>query len=217
MGMMRTAAVLSTALGLLLAAPGPCPAQQGKVIQQQLDSNGEGYTVLKVWGTDYQMGYAQGHLLAKPIVQGVQEVKKTLGLLYGLARTHMQSAVWVPAGIDQELDGMVAGIKARLPGAQVDKLDLKVSNTYGDWAYTMACRSHSAWGTFVKAPTRTLSTRRLDFSVPAALQSVKHHVLVARHPSGGAPRWVNLAWPGYVTTITGVNEYGTLNSVVTVP
>ncbi|MGC4123170.1 MAG: hypothetical protein QM765_53105 [Myxococcales bacterium] len=98
-----------------------------------------------------------------------------------------------------------------MPGSSVDVVDIKALNSFSDWSYGVACRSHSAWGHFVQAPVKTLSTRRLDFSTPFDL--ALHHVVYAFEPSDGSPRWVNLSWPGVVTVITGVNAQGTLSSL----
>jgi len=185
-------------------------AQKGKILEQNLAS-GEGYTVMRVWGSHLEMGQAQGQLLAREIVAGAAEVKQTVGAVYATLRAQMSVAVWAPAEIEQELDGIVDGVKTAQPTATIDKVDLKIVNTYGDWSY--ACRSHSAWGSFVGGTTKTLSTRRLDFSVPITLNTTRHHLLLARDPSDGSVRWVNLAWPGYVVSVTGVNEYGTLASL----
>jgi hypothetical protein len=121
----------------------------------------------------------------------------------------MAADVWLPAEIEDELDGMVASLAVTHPLAGIDKVDLKVANTYGDWSY--ACRSHSCWGRYVADPIKTLSTRRLDFGSPAPTAS--HHVLCAWQPDDGSPRWVNMAWPGAVAVVTGVNEFGTLASL----
>jgi hypothetical protein len=196
---------------LLFAAVGQ--AQNGKIITQKLNSSGEGITVMRVWGTHHEMGYAQGKLMAQDIIKGGNEMKALAGALYGALRQQIQATVWKPSELEQELGGLVAGVKAAVPSATIDKLDLKVVNTYGDWGNPMACRSHSAWGSFVKGPTKTLSTRRLDYGLPKSVTLVKHHVLLARQPSDGSVRWVNLAWPGFVTSVTGVNEYGTLASL----
>jgi hypothetical protein len=67
------------------------------------------------------------------------------------------------------------------------------------------------WGRYVGAPTKSLATRRLDFGSP--VPTANHHVLCAWDPDDGSPRWVNLAWPGAVTAVTAVNEYGTLASL----
>jgi MYXO-CTERM domain-containing protein len=198
--------------GLLASLPVATLAQQGAILNQQLDARGEGFTVLQVWGDAYAMGYAQGAMLADPILVGVNEVQELVGeSLYPLLRTFLGSVIWRPAEVEQELEGMVAGIKASRPDAALDVLDLKAINTLGDWSYAQACRSHSTWGSFVQAPSKTLSTRRLDFGTPVS--TALHHVLLARVPDGGGVRWVNLAQPGLVTAATAVNEHGTLASL----
>jgi len=40
-----------------------------------------------------------------------------------------------------------------------------------------------------------------------------HHVLCAWDPDDGSIRWVNMAWPGYVAVVTGINAKGTLVSL----
>jgi MYXO-CTERM domain-containing protein len=119
--------------------------------------------------------------------------------------------VWLPNGIEDEIAGIVDGIKSVHPNEPIDALDVKVLNTYSDWAYPMACRSHSCWGDFVQDPVKTLSTRRLDYSTPFPI--ALHHVLAAWTPDDGSVRWVNMAAPGYVAVFTGINAYGTLASL----
>jgi len=197
---------------LSLALPGagrPAVAGHGIVLDQEVDAAGKGYTILLLWGTDYQMGYAQAELLGEYLVQGAQEVESFLGALYPSVRSIMGQAVWMPPGLEDEFQGMVDALALSHPEAAIDVLDLKVASTVGEWFY--GCRSHTCWGRYVEAPLRTLSTRRLDF--PAVLQSMKHHVVCVHDPSDGSPRWVNLSWPGIVTAATGVNEFGTLVSL----
>ena len=183
----------------------------GKIIAQKLNAQREGYTVLSVWGTYREMGYAQGYLLAKDIDGIVRQFKILLGTKYSMLSTVIANTVWKPVGVEEEIDGMVAGIKAVIPNSLVTKMDIKLYNTYGDWSY--ACRSHSAWGSFVSGKTKTLSTRRLDFNLPSSIQGIRHHVLVARQPANGGVRWVNFGWAGLVIAVTAVNEYGTLVSL----
>ncbi len=204
----RSAACLVVAGWLLLA--GAAAAQNGVILAQQLDASNRGYTVLRLWGSHYEMGYAQASLLGDYIVNGVEEVKELVGEPdYTTLRLLMAVAVWKPPEIEDEFDGMVASLAVTHPSAAIDKLDLKVANTYSDYSY--ACRSHICWGRYVAAPIKTLATRRLDFGSPTPTSN--HHVLAARDPNDGSPRWVNLAWPGAVTSATGVNEFGTLVSL----
>ncbi len=204
----RSAVCLTIAGWLLLA--GVAAAQNGVILDQQLDANDRGYTVLRIWGSHYEMGYAQASLLGDYIVTGVDEIKALAGEPdYSSLRLLMSVAIWKPPEIEDELDGMVASLAVTHPSAAIDKLDLKVVNTQGDFSY--ACRSHICWGRYVTAPIKTLATRRLDFGSPTPTSN--HHVLAARDPNDGSPRWVNLAWPGAVASGTGVNEFGTLVSL----
>ena len=186
-------------------------ALHGVILDQQLNPNGRGYTVLRVWGTQYEMGYAQAELLGDHIVRGVSDTRTFLDQYnkYDTVRGYMATALWLPAGIEDEFDGIVDCLALTHPEAAIDKLDLKVASTAGEWLY--GCRSHMCWGRYVAPPVKTLSTRRLDFST--LFPSMNHHVLIARAPTDGTPRWVNLAWPGIATSATGVNEFGTLVSL----
>jgi hypothetical protein len=156
------------------------------------------------------MGYAQASLLGDHIANAVDEMKDLVGEPdYSSLRLLMSASVWKPPEIEDEFDGMVASLALTHDSAGIDKSDLKVINTYGDYSY--ACRSHVCWGRYVAAPIKTLATRRLDFGSPTSTSN--HHVLAARDPNDGSPRWVNLAWPGAVAAGTGVNEFGTLVSL----
>jgi len=187
-------------------------AQNFEILDQQLDNQDHGYTVIRLWGSHYEMGFAMGAAFADDIQTGLSQVKSQLGAMYSMARSTIEATIWLPAGIGDEISGIVAGVKSKAPGAAFDALDVKVLNTFGDWAYyNKGCRSHSCWGSFVQGAVKTLSTRRLDYSTPFGM--ALHHVLAAWDPDDGSVRWVNLAWPGYVTVVTGVNAKGTLVSL----
>jgi parallel beta-helix repeat protein len=181
----------------------------GVIIDQQLNAAEQGYTVVRLCGSYYEMGYAHGDLLADYVVRSVEETKELFGGLYSGMRTATADSVWKPAEIEQELDGMVDALAERHPAAGIDKLDLKMFNGIGDLRY--GCRSHTCWGRYVTAPTKTLSTRRLDFPTP--IGSLNHHVLFVYVPNDGSAKWINLGFPGMVTAAQGVNEFGTLVSL----
>ncbi len=184
-------------------------AQNYQILSQDLDANRHGVTVIRVWGSHRDMGYAMGAAFADDIIEGLRQVQSLAGANYSQLRQGMGLSSWPVSGIADELSGMVEGVKSIRPAATLDATDLMILNTFSDWGY--ACRSHSCWGRYVQAPVKTLSTRRLDFGTP--FPAVLHHVLCAWDPSDGSPRFANLAWPGYVAVITGVNEYGTLVSL----
>ena len=210
--MKKTGLVLGLSVFCLCLLPvRSASAQNFDIIDQQLDANRHGYTVMRVWGTRYEMGYAMGVALAPDIVTGLQQVRDLAGNDYSLIRAAMSNFIWLPQGIEDEMEGIVDGTLSVYPQEQMDVVDAKAVNTYSDWAYYTGCRSHSCWGSLVQAPVGTLSTRRLDYSTP--FDVALHHVLCAWDPSDGSERWVNLAWAGFVTVITAVNAHGTVSSL----
>ncbi len=197
------------AAALVLAVGGTASAQNVEVIAQDLGQDRQGYTLLRVWGSHHDMGFGMGVALAQDIVATVSEVKEVVGLdAYLQLRLAVQATNWGSPGVSDELAGIVDGVSSVTPDA-VSAGDLKVLNAYGDWSY--ACRSHSCWGRYASAPVTTLSSRRLDFPTP--FDTMHHHVLCAWDPDDGSVRWVNFAWPGYVTVVTGLNADGTLVSL----
>ncbi len=48
----------------------------GKIIQQHFDQNNEGITIIKLWGTYREMGYAHGVLFAREICDMIEQTKK---------------------------------------------------------------------------------------------------------------------------------------------
>jgi len=192
----------------------PYQSINGEIVEQQLSYSDQGYTVIRLWGSYYEMGYAHAHLLGDYIVDGVNQTRAILqGGTYDDMRQFMDMQEFMdqdewPPTIEKELDGMVDSLASTHPEAGIDKLALKVFNALGDLAY--ACRSHICWDRYVAEPIKTLATRRMDLH--SIIPLVNCHVLCAYDPNDGSPRWVNMTWPGLVTVVTGLNEYGTIVS-----
>ena len=185
-------------------------SENGIILAQNLDENNMGYTVIRLWGSHYEMGYAQAELIGEYIVAAVNDIKNYAGSNYNEIKNYISETIWMPHDTEDEFDGIIDCLSLNYPSKNIDKLDLKVANTIGDWVYGYGCRIHTCWGRYVSDPLKTISSRRLDFAslVPMA----HHHVLCARNPDDGSQQWINLAWPGFVTTITSVNQYGVLVS-----
>ncbi|MBN1343644.1 MAG: hypothetical protein JXQ73_13230 [Phycisphaerae bacterium] len=214
MSRVHTIRGLGLALAALITAPAPLLAVNGEIVQQQV-AGGKGYTVLRVWGSHYDMGYAHAWFMHAETAAMISQTKIELGAgNYSLARSYVSTSMaWKPDEIEDELDGMVAALAVRQPAAAIDKIDLKVVNVvFSDLAYgSIACRSHSCWGNLVADPIKTISTRRLDFSTP--ITAANHHVLCVWLPTDGSPAWANLSWAGAVAVVTAVNEFGTISSL----
>ena len=186
--------------------------EHGLILSQELNRNDMGYTVLRLWGSYYEMGYAQAELLAKYIRDGLNDIKRYFGhKQYNEMRAIISETIWKPPEIEEELQGMIDGLNAMYPFQKFDILDAKVANTIGDWFYGSACRSHTCWGRYVADPVKTLSTRRFDwFDFSLRIPAQHHHVLCARYPTDGSLSWVCLTNPGIVLSSTNVNFNGVL-------
>ena len=155
---------------------GQTQANNGEILAQYLNANNQGYTVMRVWGSYYQIGYAHGELLGCYIIEGINEMKNLIGtFMYKQVRDAISNSFLTTSNIEDELDGIVAGLAKSCPNSGVDKIDLKVINTAGDWLYEYACRSHTCWGRYVEEPIKTLSTRRLDYDT--FIPTLNHHLL----------------------------------------
>jgi hypothetical protein len=211
--------LLCLAVLLQIAHPAALLAINGEILQQQV-TNGKGYTVLRVWGSHYDMGYAFGWLMHAETAGFVNLVRTTFDGMapggYAMARDFVNgNTVWRPLEIDQEMDGVVAALAVREPNAAIDKIDLKVLNSLGDLGYlSLGCRAHSCWGHFVADPINTITTRRADLgSTPVPVDALRHHVLSVWLPTDGGVAWANLGGGGAVSIGTGVNELGTCTSI----
>jgi hypothetical protein len=196
----------AVATALLLALPSRSAAQNFRVVDEQVGARGHGYTVLHVWGTHEEMGYALGYAMADELADAMDQVREYLGPLYPSARSAVETLAWPEPALEVEMDAFVEGVRAGSPEADIDGTDVRVINALSDLPYLM-CRSHSAWGRFVEPPVRTLSTRRFDYG--AVVDFMYRHLIVAMDPVGG-PQWVNVGWGSLLAVVTAVNEYGTV-------
>jgi hypothetical protein len=202
----------------LAAAPAASQAESRPRVKGTLGVE-KGVRVLRLHGTPHEMGYAHGALLASEIVEGLESYivyspvvggpKNYEGRIVPKVRRQM---VFLPEH-EAELAGMLEGIRAthpdkgRVPALDrpIELIDLKVANTYGDW-YQFACSSFSAWGSLTP-DGETITARNFDF-IPADILE-KAQLLIAYGPSDPArKRWVNVAFPGVVGVISGMNEDG---------
>ncbi|MBD3236005.1 MAG: hypothetical protein GF330_04830 [Candidatus Eisenbacteria bacterium] len=208
-------------LVLVLAASGAPAAHaggdrvpvNGEILEQELYYE-QGYTVLRVWGSHYEMGYAHGYLMADWLQLAYEQFTATFGAYWTMARQLVADWTFLPACCEDEFAGLVDGLHARIPASTMDVTDAKVASTIGDWLYAAACRSTCCWDELVDSPYTTLAMRKLQFmTFPPQITQQWHHVICAWEPSDGSPRWVNFGFGGYVSAVTAVNEYGTLASL----
>jgi hypothetical protein len=207
--------LVNLVVACVFIAPAYGEVINGKILDQDLNAGGSGYTVMKVWGTYYEMGYAHGYLLADDIDATIGSFRNAMGANFDTLQPQIVATA-IPADMKDEVNGIVAGVKAKIPSSSIDFGDVMMLNTYADWAYAPNCRSHSCWGSYVTPPVKTLSTRRTDYngSTVSSLFDSLNIISIAYEPSEvGKMKWVSLGTPGLVIAGTAVNEYGVLVSL----
>lgn len=179
----------------------------------------EGLTVLELWGTPEQAGYAHGFLLAEEIVRlfdGYVLDKKVmpnpqvyeLMFVPGVRRQF----VWSPA-CERELEALAQGVQDRLGP---DKLrsevldrplkleDLMVANALADW-FGMTCSTFSVWGP-LSADGQTITARNLDFPSTSIME--RQQLVVIRRGEEKTRSWIGVTWPALIGVYTAMNDAG---------
>jgi len=203
--MTRAAAVILTFL--LLAAPAAraetkTVARCGQGFLEEVD----GYRVLHLKGTPYEMGYHQGALLKddiKELVHFLFDVKaKELKIKVAgkevqpnakalIAAIAAGQKKFVPARFYEELRGMADGA-----GMSVE--DVTVANFIPEMFH---CSGFALSGSATKDGT-LYHGRVLDYGCDWRLQ--EHAILTVAEPEGKIP-FVNVTYAGFIGSVTGMN------------
>lgn len=186
-----------------------------------------GIRVLKLWGDNYQMGYAHGALLAEDIVMLLENYM--FGRLldvenYGKTRRLLQLYTHMPPAYLAELQGMYDGMRDVLGSEGLysptldglfQPLDLFAWNMipevfrlyFSSRMQPQACSSISGWGTGTP-DGKLVFARNLEFGAPGDMLE-QTPLIIAYNPCGlFRHAWVSIAWPGYIGCLTGMNEAG---------
>ncbi|WP_425398498.1 hypothetical protein [Aeoliella sp.] len=214
----------SKQLSFRLTAPHTMPTESqategGRITQIK------GYTVLQLSGDAQLRGFAHGKLLADQIVDFFRfyiledKMKSAQEYEAGFAK-FLHSHFNYPAEFVTECEAVIEGMKASGADLMVPELnrefsltDLYAINGYIETrAMRSSCTQFAAWG------ERTADTdvdggmitgRNMDGEIDLRRVTVSHFLLMAVDPAGpGQKRYVSMMWPGFVATISGINEDG---------
>ena len=187
--------------------------------------NINGYTVLQLQGDAKSRGYAHGKLIAPQIVDFFRfyiledKIRSAKSYEIGFSR-FLKSHFAYPTEFVSEctavLEGMYAsGENLFIPelGREFNLTDLYAINGYIETrAMRSSCTQFAAWG------ERTAQTdvaggmitgRNMDGEIDIRKVTVSHFLLFAVDPqTAGQKRYVSMMWPGFVGTISGINEDG---------
>ncbi len=183
----------------------------------------DGQRVLRVWGSHYEMGYAQGYLLSDEIVYMLDNYALNLlpDLIYFLGHMFVPYLFEFPEEYMEEAVGIIDGIKNSdtsgfIPalGRHIDVGDLVFANALGDMG-AMACSTQMAWekGT-AKDPAlqgETAMIRNLDWTLagPDKYLLSRNTIVIVYSPEiPGANTVASVTFPGFIGCLTCMNDQG---------
>jgi hypothetical protein len=192
-------------------------------VNGSLRYNGE-QEILNVWGNNYEMGFAQGYLLNKRIVnvfsKSFFEIINLSYLEYEYIHSSYKYYFTVPKKYRREAEGIIDGILAAGEDVYISELhrdmdvnDILIANSILDLYYvfsselTLGCSSLSAWGKVTTNDTlikgNIILGRNLD--LPFHISDVERGLIMTYQPDSGKS-WVGFGYPSIISTISGVNE-----------
>jgi isopenicillin-N N-acyltransferase like protein len=184
----------------LYAANAKAVARCGKGWLEHVD----GYPVLHLKGSPYEMGYQHGALLKESVRQNMHNLltvkgDTTLVEFAGmkLKPRHLIDIIiriqdkYVPKKYFDELDGLAAG-------AGMKAADIRTANFIPELFH---CSGFALMNSATKNGM-LYHGRVLDYAVDWGLQ--EHAVVIVAEPDGGIP-YVNISYAGFIGCVTGMN------------
>ncbi len=165
----------------------------------------DGYHVLHLKGTPYEMGYQHGALLKDHVRQNLQtlfvdKARNATLVEVGPVKVTPRAAIEMIVAFQEphvapryveEIEGLAAGADIPVP-------DARAANFIPELFH---CSGFALTKTATKAGN-LLHGRVLDYAVDWGLQD--HAVVVIYEPEGRLP-WVNVAYAGFLGSVTGMN------------
>jgi hypothetical protein len=184
-----------------------------------------GVRVLRLWGTNYEMGYAHGYLLG-PEVLHMMEVyafppPDTGTWLYDLARSFVMNNFEYPLDFREEaqgvLDGMIAsGVEAFVPvlGRNLEVEDIMTFTSLPEVA-GLLCTTVIGWGAATSSVPEIegtlIAAHNTDHVIEPdeAFYIGEKGILFVYHPSGEDKQpFISVTYPGFMGLVAGVNASG---------
>jgi len=190
-------------------------------------SSVNGKSVLKVWGTHYERGYAHGYLLSAQIMTVFQDYYYTMMAFsdpqhYDTLWSYYQEHFSIDPRFEAEFNGMIAGMydagHLYHPGLgrNLTAEDLQLANAVVDMSQIregspldLGCASLASWGISTEQDVNlagaSVITRFLDWSQNSAL--IANPLLIVHYPSEPDEiRWASFTYPGFIGALSAVTE-----------
>lgn len=192
------------AFAIVLSAVATASAQTVATCGQGWLELVDGYPVLHLKGTHYEMGYQHGALLKQDVLENMHnlvEVKGSTELVdFGPVKLTPKNLIWqivrgqkqfVPQKYFDEMDGLAAA-------TGLSEKDVRIGNFIPEMFH---CSGFAIMNSATKDGT-LYHGRVLDYAIDWGLQN--HAVIVVAEPEGGIP-FVNVTYAGFLGSVTGMN------------
>lgn len=205
-------------------------SREERIIEHGALSWMRGIPVLQLWGTAEERGFAHGYLVPRQIIDFFEfyiiednwrSAKSYKETFVPFLENHFN----YPSEFLKECDAVIRGMQAsgidmRVEALERDfkRIDLLAINAYIEKraAFPIAdptsCTQFAFWGSQTEGSKLNgglIAARNMDGECDVRKVTVSHFLVYAVDPSEhGRKRWVSTMWPGFVGTISGVNEDG---------
>jgi len=190
----------------------------------------KGLPVLQLWGTAEERGFAHGYLVGRQIIDFFKFY--IIEDNWHSARAYQQTFVpfleshfSYPPDYLKECQAVIKGMKASGINMAIDWLkrdfnltDLLAINSYIEKRAVFpvspasSCTQFAFWGEQTKGTELNgglVAARNMDGECDVRKVTVSHFLLFAVDPAeSGHKRWFSAMWPGFVGTLSGINEEG---------
>lgn len=216
---------------LALRAPTPFP-RADKAVEHGALVWKKGLPVLQLWGTAEQRGFAHGSLVGRQIIDFfefyiVEDNWRSAKSYEETFVPFLENRFRYPEEFLRECDAVLEGMRASGIDMRVEVLDrdfgrtdLLAINAYIEKRAAFpapeprpsSCTQVAFWGARTKGgglDGGLVAARNMDGECDLRKVTVSHFLVFAVDPAEpGRKRWVSTMWPGFVGTISGVNEEG---------
>ncbi len=213
----------------LLRTPTPFPRKDKQIKHGALRWI-HGLPVLQLWGTAKERGYAHGYLVGKQIIDFfefyvVEDSWHSAKLYEDIFVPFLEGRLHCPPEFLQECDAVIKGMKdsgidtrVKSLGREFNRTDLLAINAYIERraafpvSPSSSCTQFAFWGSLTQDGPQEgglIAARNMDGECDVRKVTVSHFLLFAVDPAEpGHKRWFSAMWPGFVGTISGINEDG---------
>jgi hypothetical protein len=195
---MRFRVVVILAFALLISGFSPAEVN-GYIERISPPDGGQEVTVMYLWGTPYQMGYAHGKLCSEKVRALCENLISAMNTELNVPPEKLDE-VWemtspyISERVKEEMRGLADGSGVDLKAIQRTHVIPALSEYH--------CTFFAAWG---KATTNghLHQIRALDYATEAHIQD--YPAVIVYRPEGGNS-FVSVGWVGFIGVVTGINE-----------